>query len=134
MARLESGAGLGESRSAAGISTSTEPTLYGPVYGGKAGVGLKRENHDILSLVIKLGGCFAANWPGHMPDNATRMVETKTVYGNDGRESIAVWRGKHCNNARDSRKVKMGGVSDIDGLLLYASAMGDGRLLYLIFT
>ena len=50
MARLESGAGLGESRSAAGISTSTEPTLYGPVYDGKAGVGLKRENHDILSL------------------------------------------------------------------------------------
>jgi hypothetical protein len=50
VARLEFGAGLGESRSAAGISTSTEPTLYGPVYDGKAGVGLKRENHDMLSL------------------------------------------------------------------------------------
>ena len=104
MARLESGVGLGESRSAAGISTSTEPTLYGPVYDGKAGVGLKRENHDMLSLVIKLRGCFAANWPSHMLDNATRMVETNTVNGNDVRESIAVWCGKHCNDARDSRK------------------------------
>lgn len=61
MARLEFGAGLGESRSAAGISTSTEPTLYGPVYDGKAGVGLKRENHDMLSLAIKLRGYFTAN-------------------------------------------------------------------------
>jgi len=56
-----------------------------------------------------------------MPDNATRMVETNTVNGNDGRESIAVWCGKHCNDARD-QKVKMGGVSDF-----YASATGDGR-------
>lgn len=101
MARLKSGAGLGESRSAAGISTSAEPTLYGPVYDGKAGVGLKRKNHDILSRVIKLRGCFAANWPSHMPDNATRMVETDTVNGNNSRESIAVCCGKHCNDARD---------------------------------
>lgn len=120
MARLELGAGLGESRSAAGISTSTEPTLYGPVYDGKAGVGLKRESHDMLSLVIKLRGCFAANWPSHMPDNATGMVKTNTVNGNDGRESIAVWYRKHCNDARD-QKVKMGGVSDF-----YASATGLG--------
>ena len=104
MARLGFGAGLGESRSVAGISTSTEPTLYGPVYDGKAGVGLKRESHDMLSPVIKLRGCFAANWPSHMPNNATRMVEANTVNGNDGRESIAVWCGKRCNDARDSRK------------------------------
>jgi hypothetical protein len=39
---------LGLSRSPAGISTSTEPTLYGPVCAGKAGVGFSRLSQVML--------------------------------------------------------------------------------------
>ena len=41
---------LGLSRSLVGISTSTEPTLYGPVCGGKPGVGFNRWSHDISAI------------------------------------------------------------------------------------
>jgi hypothetical protein len=37
-----------------GISTSTEPTLYGPVCAGKDGVGLRRLNQAILTTASGL--------------------------------------------------------------------------------
>lgn len=40
---VSSGAGVGESSSVTGISTSILPTAYGPVYEGKPGTGLKDE-------------------------------------------------------------------------------------------
>ena len=50
---------LGLSRSLVGISTSTEPTLYGPVCAGKAGVGFIRLSKVILvvesGLAVAIG-------------------------------------------------------------------------------
>jgi hypothetical protein len=40
---LGAGAGAGDGSSSTGISTSSVPTSYGPMYGGKVGMGLKRE-------------------------------------------------------------------------------------------
>ena len=40
---LSSGVGLGLSSSETGSSTSIVPTLWGPVYSGKLGMGLNRE-------------------------------------------------------------------------------------------
>lgn len=45
---------LGLSRSLVGISTSTEPTLYGPVCAGKAGVGFSRLSQAILAVASGL--------------------------------------------------------------------------------
>ena len=42
---------MGLSNSLVGISTSTEPTLYGPVCAGNAGVGLRRWSQVILAAV-----------------------------------------------------------------------------------
>jgi hypothetical protein len=47
MSAAASGAGLGESSTDTGISTSIEPTLYGPEYSGKPGIGLRRERYDL---------------------------------------------------------------------------------------
>jgi len=41
-----SGVNDGEGRSAAGISTSIEPTVCSPVYAGNAGIGLREENQE----------------------------------------------------------------------------------------
>jgi hypothetical protein len=46
---------LGSSNSLVGISTSTDPTLYGPVCAGKAGVGLMRLSQVMLTAVRELG-------------------------------------------------------------------------------
>ena len=45
---------LGLSKSLVGISTSTEPTLYGPVCAGKAGVGFSRLSQVIFAVVSGL--------------------------------------------------------------------------------
>ena len=45
---------LGLSRSLAGISTSTQPTLYGPVCAGKDGVGFSRLSQVILAVASGL--------------------------------------------------------------------------------
>ena len=45
MWEASSGAGLAGSSSDMGISTSTVPTLYGPVYSGKPGMGFRRERY-----------------------------------------------------------------------------------------
>ena len=39
-----SGRGLGDGSSETGISTSTVPTLYGPVYWGKVGTGFSEDS------------------------------------------------------------------------------------------
>lgn len=41
----------GESNWLVGISTSTDPTLYGPVYCGNSGVGLSLESQAIFATV-----------------------------------------------------------------------------------
>jgi hypothetical protein len=46
---------LGFSNSLVGISMSTDPTLYGPVCTGKAGVGFMRLSHVMLTVVRGLG-------------------------------------------------------------------------------
>lgn len=45
---LGSGVGDGEGSSDVGISTSVLPTLYGPLYEGKPGVGLSCERKDTM--------------------------------------------------------------------------------------
>lgn len=47
-----SGAGLGDESFDTGISTSTVPTLYGPVYSGNVGTGLKLDTNRAM-LVAK---------------------------------------------------------------------------------
>lgn len=62
------GAEAGDGRSLTGISTSSEPTLYGPVNVGKAGRGLKREKKAIMKdwtlpakmLTVVYGSSFCA--------------------------------------------------------------------------
>jgi hypothetical protein len=49
---LSPGAGEGDSSSETGSSTSTDPTLYGPVKDGNAGTGLRREKYEAI-----VGGC-----------------------------------------------------------------------------
>lgn len=44
------GAGAGDCRSETGISTSIVPTLYGPVYSGNLGIGLRRERYEATFL------------------------------------------------------------------------------------
>ena len=50
VACASSGASAGDGRSATGTSTSTVPTSYGPVYSGKALMGLQPENQDAILL------------------------------------------------------------------------------------
>lgn len=45
---LGSGAGAGDESSATGISTSSVPTVYGPVKLENEGMGFKLENQDVI--------------------------------------------------------------------------------------
>ncbi len=55
---LGSGVGDGEGSSEVGISTSVLPTLYGPVYEGKPGVGLSCERKDTMMEGLKENWCI----------------------------------------------------------------------------
>ena len=49
-----------------GISTSTVPTLYGPVYSGKPGMGFRRERYDdsfwLAAAILKNGFAYIAGF------------------------------------------------------------------------
>lgn len=49
MEMVGSGAGAGDESSATGISTSSVPTVYGPVYLGNKATGLRLENQDVMT-------------------------------------------------------------------------------------
>lgn len=77
------GAGLGDSSSVTGISTSVEPTLYGPVYFGKDGVGLSR-----VSKVM------AAGWVGSWLSGEAGFSGSRCVINLSARKNDALMKLK----------------------------------------
>lgn len=77
---LLSGAGLGDSNSETGISTSIVPTLWGPVYSGNPGTGLRRESRElILNAGVRVWEMLCAI--NSIPNGLYRqMCSKRTIY------------------------------------------------------
>jgi hypothetical protein len=80
---------LGFSSSLVGISTSIEPTLCGPVYAGKAGVGLIFLSHVMFASAAGFtplsgsedGTAERSDWKTRVSDSLVVLVWMKCVYG-----------------------------------------------------